>query len=103
MTRTLRPVPTHFRICRAAFVAAALWCSATLAAALYVRVPGKGLPGTLFSDDVAPTVLAASFCLFCIGALWCSTCDRARNSHAVKLCVYLVFADMILAQLLALQ
>ncbi len=93
----------HFRICRAAFVTAAVWCTATLASALYVRVPGKGRPGTFFSDDVAPTVLAVSFCLFFVGAIWCSSSVRARHSDAVKSCVYLAFTDMVLAQLLVLQ
>jgi hypothetical protein len=92
-----------FGIFRAAFVTAAVWCTSVLATALYVRVPGKGRPGTFFSDDVAPTILAGSFCLFFVGAIWCSSSVQARDSDVIKSCVYLAFVDMIVAQLLALQ
>ena len=86
-----------FRIFRAAFITAAVWCTSILGVAWHVYVPYKWRPGTVFAVGVQPAVLLVSFCLFCIGAVWCSSSVPARDSDVVKACVYLAFTDMIVA------
>jgi hypothetical protein len=97
------PIPTKIQVIRAAFVTAVAWCTSTLAVALYVCVPGKGRPGTAFSNDIVPLVLEISFCLFFAGGFWCTFSRPPRESLAMRMAVYVAFVVMVLAQLVLLQ
>jgi len=87
-----------FTAVRAGSVAAVVWCVCMLATAYYVWTPGKGRPGTYFARDVFPIVLAVSFALFILGAIWTAASNRAYDSRAVKWSVCIAFAVAVLAQ-----
>jgi hypothetical protein len=65
--------------------------------------PGKGRPGTAFSNDIVPLVLEISFCLFFAGGFWCTFSRPPRESLAMRMAVYVAFVVMVLAQLVLLQ
>jgi len=90
------------RAFRAAYITAVSWCAGTLMTTWYVWIPGKGCPGTYFARDTFPTILALSFGLFFVGAMWSMLSRQARESASVKWSVCGAFAVMILAQLFLL-